>query len=80
MDFYSEQSKEYGLSSGSISFGDAEDFAIHEVPLSVLQENTEVMDSVKNTVLKFYFFKESGGRSHVTCRVPCTIMRRVRGR
>ena len=33
MDFYSEQSKEYGLSSGSISFGDAEDFAIHEVPV-----------------------------------------------
>ncbi len=60
MDFYSEQSKEYGLSSGSISFGDAEDFAIHEVPLSVLQENTEVMDSVKNTV-PVYFLKRVAG-------------------
>lgn len=60
MDFYSEQSKKYGLSSGSISFGDAEDFAIHEVPLSVLQENTEVMDSVKNTV-PVYFLKRVAG-------------------
>lgn len=60
MDFYSEQSKEYGLSSGSISFGDAEDFAIHEVPLSVLQENSEVMDSVKNTV-PVYFLKRVAG-------------------
>lgn len=60
MDFYSEQSKECGLSSGSISFGDAEDFAIHEVPLSVLQENTEVMDSVKNTV-PVYFLKRVAG-------------------
>ena len=60
MDFYSEQSKEYGLSAGSISFGDAEDFAINEVPLSVLQENTEVMDSVKNTV-PVYFLKRVAG-------------------
>lgn len=60
MDFYSEQSKEYGLSSGSVSFGDAEDFAIHEVPLSVLQENSEVMDSVKNTV-PVYFLKRVAG-------------------
>ena len=60
MDFYSEQSKEYGLSSGSVSFGDAEDFAINEVPLSVLQENAEVMDSVKNTV-PVYFLKRVAG-------------------
>lgn len=60
MDFYTEQSEVYGLSSGSISFGDAEDFAIHEVPLSVLQENTEVMDSVKNTT-PVYFLKRVAG-------------------
>ena len=60
MDFYSEQSKEYGLSSGSVSFGDAEDFAINEVPLSVLQENAEVMESVKNTV-PVYFLKRVAG-------------------
>lgn len=60
MDFYTEQSEVYRLSSGSISFGDAEDFAIHEVPLSVLQENTEVMDSVKNTT-PVYFLKRVAG-------------------
>ena len=60
MNFYSEQSKEYGLSSGSISYGDAEDFAINEVPLSVLQENAEVMESVKNTV-PVYFLKRVAG-------------------
>lgn len=60
MDFYSEQSKEYGLSSGSVSFGDAEDFAINEVPLSVLQENAGVMESVKNTV-PVYFLKRVAG-------------------
>ena len=60
MNFYSEQSKGYGLSSGSISYGDAEDFAINEVPLSVLQENAEVMESVKNTV-PVYFLKRVAG-------------------
>lgn len=60
MDFYTEQSKTYGLSSGSISFGDAEDFAINEVPLSVLQENTDVLDSAKNTV-PVYFLKRVAG-------------------
>ncbi len=60
MDFYTEQAKTYGLSSGSISFGDAEDFAINEVPLSVLQENTDVLDSAKNTV-PVYFLKRVAG-------------------
>ena len=60
MDFYTEQSKTYGLSSGSISFGDAEDFAINEVPLSVLQKNTDVLDSAKNTV-PVYFLKRVAG-------------------
>lgn len=60
MDFYTEQSKTYGLSSGSISFGDAEDFAINEVPLSVLQENANILDSAKNTV-PVYFLKRVAG-------------------
>ena len=60
MDFYTEQAKTYGLSSGSISFGDAEDFAINEVPLSVLLENADVLDSAKNTV-PVYFLKRVAG-------------------
>ena len=60
MDFYTAQSETYGLSSGSISFGDAEDFAINEVPLSVLLENADVLDSAKNTV-PVYFLKRVAG-------------------
>ena len=59
-EFYKEQSKKYGLGSGSISFGDAEDFSINEVPLSVLLENGSVMDSVKGTV-PVYFLKRVAG-------------------
>ena len=59
-EFYKEQSKNYGLGSGSISYGDAEDFSINEVPLSVLLENGSVMDSVKGTV-PVYFLKRVAG-------------------
>nr|MCR4674400.1 fibronectin type III-like domain-contianing protein [Lachnospiraceae bacterium] len=59
-DFYSEKSKEYGLGKGSISYGDEEDFSINEVPLSELESNSEVMDSVKGTV-PVYFLKRVAG-------------------
>ncbi|SFC65913.1 glycoside hydrolase family 3 N-terminal domain-containing protein [Butyrivibrio sp. YAB3001] len=59
-EFYKEQSKNYGLGSGSISYGDVEDFSINEVPLSVLLENGSVMDSVKGTV-PVYFLKRVAG-------------------
>lgn len=60
-DFYSAQSKEgFGLASGSISFGDAEDFSINEVPLSALKEDAAVLDSVKGTV-PVYVLKRVAG-------------------
>lgn len=42
--------KDYGLASGSISYGDAEDFRINEAPLSALQKESGLLDSVKGTV------------------------------
>ena len=59
-DYYKEQSKNYGLGKGSISYGDAEDFSINEVPLSELQANDEVMNSLKDTV-PVYFLKRVAG-------------------
>ncbi len=58
--FYSEKTKEYGLGKGSISYGDAEDFSINELPLSELESNSEVMASVKDTV-PVYFLKRVAG-------------------
>lgn len=60
MNFYNEQTQSYGLATGSISFGDAEDFSINEVPLSMLQDNAEVMASLKGTV-PVYFLKRVAG-------------------
>jgi len=59
-DYYKEQSENYGLGAGSISYGDAEDFSINEVPLSELQANNEVMNSIKDTV-PVYFLKRVAG-------------------
>ena len=39
----------YGLASGSISFGDAEDFRINECPLSVMQGESGLLESVQGT-------------------------------
>ncbi len=48
-EFYSKgDGKEYGLASGSVSFGDAEDFAINECPLSVMEKDG-VLASVEGT-------------------------------
>lgn len=52
--------KGYGLASGSISFGDAEDFRINECPLSVMQSADGVLDSLNGTV-PVYFLKRVAG-------------------
>ena len=59
-DFYKGLKGDYGLASGSISYGDAEDFSINEVPLSMIQENAEVMDSLQGTV-PVYVLKRVAG-------------------
>ncbi len=60
-DFYvNGGGKGYGLASGSISFGDAEDFRINECPLSVMQGADGVLDSLKGTV-PVYFLKRVAG-------------------
>lgn len=61
MDFYTKGSgKDYGLASGSISFGDAEDFRINECPLSVLQGEEGLLESVQGTV-PVYILKRVAG-------------------
>lgn len=60
-DFYANGAgKNYGLASGSISFGDAEDFRINECPLSVMQSADGVLDSLNGTV-PVYFLKRVAG-------------------
>lgn len=50
-DFYATGAgAEYGLASGSVNFGDAEDFRINEAPLSALQAEDGLLESVKGTV------------------------------
>lgn len=59
--FYEEGAgKDYGLASGSISFGDAEDFSINECPLSVLKSDSDVIKSLENTV-PIYLLKRVAG-------------------
>lgn len=52
--------KNYGLASGSISFGDAEDFRINECPLSEMEKAEGVLESVKGTV-PVYILKRVAG-------------------
>lgn len=60
-DFYTKGAgKEYGLASGSISYGDAEDFAINEAPLSVIESEEGLVDSCKETVPVFVFHRVAG--------------------
>jgi len=59
--FYAEgNGKAYGLASGSSSFGDAEDFRINECPLSELQKEEGLLDSVQGTV-PVYMLKRVAG-------------------
>ncbi len=52
--------KDYGLATGSISFGDAEDFRINEAPLSALQSEAGLLDSVKGTVPVYWLKRVAG--------------------
>ncbi|MCR5320875.1 MAG: glycoside hydrolase family 3 C-terminal domain-containing protein [Lachnospiraceae bacterium] len=60
-DFYwNGAGKEYRLAMGSVSFGDAEDFAIHECPLEVLQKDQAVLDSAKDSIPVFVLSRKVG--------------------
>lgn len=60
-DFYTKKVEEgYGLASGSINFGDQEDFRINEVPLSVLKEDPSVLKSAEDTI-PVYLMKRVAG-------------------
>lgn len=60
-DFYAKgNGAQYGLASGSISFGDAEDFRINECPLSVLEAEEGLTDSFEGTV-PVYVWKRVAG-------------------
>lgn len=52
--------KGYGLASGSINYGQDEDFSINECPLSVMQNEKGVLDSLEGTV-PVYFLKRVAG-------------------
>ena len=59
--FYSEgDGSSYGLGSGSVNFGDDEDFAINECPLDVLQKEPSVLESVQGT-MPVYVMKRVAG-------------------
>ena len=59
--FYTEgNGKDYGLASGSISYGDAEDFRINEAPLSVLQSEAGLLDSVQGTIPVYWLKRVAG--------------------
>ncbi|QEA53070.1 glycoside hydrolase family 3 N-terminal domain-containing protein [Loigolactobacillus coryniformis] len=59
--FYSKGAgKNYGLATGSVNFGDAEDFSINEAPLSALKKNKKTLDSIKNTVPVFVLKRVAG--------------------
>jgi len=75
--FYKEKSAEYGLGAGSISYGDAEDFSINEVPLKELESNSEVMDSIKGTV-PVYFLKRVAGEGRDMPRSTVKALRSAR--
>ncbi|MCD7857185.1 MAG: glycoside hydrolase family 3 C-terminal domain-containing protein [Clostridiales bacterium] len=60
-DFYSAKSGEgYGLGSGSISYGDDEDFSINEVPLSELEAEDGLLETVEGTVPVYWLKRVAG--------------------
>lgn len=59
--FYTEgKGKDFGLATGSISFGDEEDFRINECPLSALESEAGLLDSAKDTVPVFFLKRVAG--------------------
>ncbi len=60
-DFYMEgEGSNYRLGIGSVNFGDAEDFSINEVPLSVLQKEGDLLNSAEGTVPVFVWGRKVG--------------------
>ena len=60
-DFYwNGKGSEYRLGAGSVSWGDSEDFSINECPLSVLREESGLLDSAKDTVPVFVLARKVG--------------------
>lgn len=61
-DFYQtgKGSEGYGLGTGSISYGDDEDFSINEVPLDILLGESGMEDSFKGTVPVFVLSRVAG--------------------
>ncbi|MCD7760490.1 MAG: beta-glucosidase, partial [Clostridiales bacterium] len=60
-DFYTAKAGEgYGLGSGSISYGVAEDFSINEVPLSELEAEDGLLESVEGTVPVYWLKRVVG--------------------
>lgn len=60
-DFYTTGAgKSYGLAPGSVNYGDAEDFKINEAPLSVLQQESGLLDSAKGTTPVFVLSRVVG--------------------
>ena len=60
-DFYSTgNGKDYVRGVGSVNFGDDEDFAINECPLSVMQSEAGLLDSMEGTVPVFVFSRIVG--------------------
>ena len=60
-DFYwNGKGSEYRLGAGSVSWGDSEDFSINECPLSVLQGESRLLDSAKDTVPVFVLARKVG--------------------
>ena len=61
MDFYMNGAgSAYSMGSGSINFGEAEDFRINECPLSELQAAEGVLDSAQGTVPVFVWRRVAG--------------------
>ena len=60
MDFYCNgKGKDYVMGVGSVTYGEDEDFAINEVPLSVMRENN-VLDSLQGTTPVFIMKRVAG--------------------
>src|SRR5699024_8643207 len=51
---------DYGLGPGSIGFGDEEDFSINEAPLSLLEGEDGLLESVEGTITVFVLKRVAG--------------------
>lgn len=59
--FYSEgNGKDYGLGEGSVGYGVDEDFSINECPLSKLEDESGLLDSIDGTTPVFVWSRVAG--------------------